>query len=66
MNNAEAAALPAVCRTDAIPREIALQLCTEIRQENRRKWYTLAAMLCRECQAFSRDDPTKMCFSSRG
>jgi len=27
---------------DAIPRETALQLCAEIRQENRGKWYRFA------------------------
>lgn len=49
----------------AIPREKALQLCTEIREENRRKWYTPAGMMCWGCLTFSKGDPAKMCFSSR-
>jgi hypothetical protein len=49
----------------AIPREKALQLCTEIRQENRHKRYTPAGMMCWGCTTFSKGDPAKMCFSSR-
>ncbi len=48
-----------------IPKEKALELCLEIRQENRRKWYTPAGMMCRGCLTFSKGDPAKMCFSSR-
>lgn len=51
--------------TMAIPREQAMQLCTEIRQENRRKPYTPGGMMCWGCVKFSKGDPAKMCFSSR-
>ncbi len=51
--------------TMAIPKEKALQLCTEIRQENLRKWYTASGMMCRGCVKFSKGDPSKMCFSSQ-
>ncbi len=50
---------------DAIPKDVALQLCGEIRQENRHKWYTPAAMMCWGCTTFSKRDPAKMCFSSQ-
>ena len=50
---------------DAIPRERAMQLCAEIRQENRRRWYTPAAMMCWGCTTFSGGDPAKMCLSSK-
>jgi hypothetical protein len=50
---------------EAIPKDTALQLCAEIRRENRRKWYTPAAMMCRGCMTFSKGDPAKMCLSSQ-
>lgn len=50
--------------TSAIPREVAVDLCGQIRAENRRKWYTAAGMMCRGCWTFSKGDPAKMCFSS--
>jgi len=49
---------------DAIPRETALQLCVEIRQENRRKWRTWGRWMCWGCETFSKGDPDKMCVSS--
>lgn len=49
----------------AIPLEIALQLCAEIQQANRGKWYTSGGMMCRGCVRFSHGDPAKMCFSNR-
>jgi hypothetical protein len=71
MNTVEAGArfrdaLSAVCRTHAIPRKITPHLRPEIRREHRRTWYTLAATMGRGRQTFSKDDPAKMCFSSRG
>jgi hypothetical protein len=48
-----------------IPKEKALELCLEIRQENRGKWYTSAGMMCWGCLTFSKGDPAKMCFSSQ-
>ena len=48
-----------------IPKEVASQLCTEIRQENRRKWYTFAAVQCWGSSIFSKGNPAKMCLSSR-
>ena len=50
---------------DAIPRDTAFQLCAEIRQQYRGKWYTLAGMQCAGCSFFSKGDPAKMCVSSR-
>ncbi len=49
----------------AIPWEKALQLCLEIREENRRKRYTPAGMMCWGCVKFSKGDPAKMCASLR-
>ncbi len=48
-----------------IPRDMALQLCAEIRGKYHGKWYTLAGMQCGGCVLFSKGDPAKMCFSSR-
>ena len=50
---------------EAIPKEVALKLCAEIREENRGKWYTFAGFQCRGCLKFSKGDPAKMCVSSR-
>jgi hypothetical protein len=50
---------------NAIPKETALQLCAEIRQEVRGKWYTFAGLQCWGCATFSKGDPAKMCVSSR-
>ena len=46
---------------DAIPREVALQLCAEIRQENRGKWYSFVRLQCWGCMAYAEGDPDKMC-----
>ena len=46
-----------------IPKEQALQLCAQIREENRHKWYTPAGMMCWGCVKFSKGDPAKMCVS---
>jgi len=46
---------------DAIPREVALQLCAEIRQENRGKWYSFARLQCWGCMTYVKGDPDKMC-----
>jgi rRNA maturation endonuclease Nob1 len=45
----------------AIPKEIAFQLCEEIRREKARKWFTQ----CWGCVKFSKNDPAKMCFGSQ-
>jgi len=46
---------------EVIPKELALKLCGEIRQENRRAWYTLTAGQCWGCMTFTKGDPAKMC-----
>jgi hypothetical protein len=48
---------------DAIPRETALQLCAEIHQENRGKWYRFAHLQCWGCTTFAKGNPDKMCLS---
>ncbi len=48
----------------AIPWETALQLCTSIQAENRRKWYTAGGMMCRGCLRFSKGDLAKRCFAN--
>ena len=50
---------------EAIPKDSALQLCAEILEKNRGKWYTLAGLQCWGCLKFSRGDPTKMCVSAK-
>ena len=49
---------------NAIPKDVAWQLCTEIRQEHRGKWYTAAWWQCWGCVTFSKGDPAKMCLSN--
>ena len=50
---------------DEIPGEVAFQLCAEIRQEKRGRWYTFAGLQCWGCSRFSKGDPEKMCVSNR-
>jgi hypothetical protein len=50
---------------NALPKEIALQLCDEIRRRSLGKWYTLAGMQCWGCLTFSKGNPAKMCVGSR-
>jgi hypothetical protein len=47
-----------------IPKDTALQLCIEIRQKYRGKWWTLTGLQCMGCTAASKGDLTKMCVSS--
>jgi hypothetical protein len=47
-----------------IPKEIALQLCAEIRQQYQGKWWTLAGMQCMGCNAATKGDMTKRCVSN--
>lgn len=49
---------------NVIPKDVAQQLCKEVRQQFSGKWYTLAGMQCWGCTTYSKDDPTKMCFSN--
>ena len=49
----------------AITKEQAEQLCAEIRQQYRDKWYAFAGLQCWGCTTFSKGDPAKMCFSSK-
>jgi uncharacterized protein (DUF779 family) len=46
---------------ETIPCDVALQLCSEIRQEKGVKMFSQ----CWGCVRFSKGDPAKMCFSSR-
>lgn len=48
----------------AIPDEIARALCQQIRQENRRKWFSLARWQCWGCETFTRGVLTQMCLNS--
>jgi hypothetical protein len=50
---------------EAIPRETALQLCAEIRQANRGKWYKFAHIQCWGCTTYAKGDPDKICLSSQ-
>lgn len=47
-----------------IPEEIALQLCNEIRQQYKGKWWSLAEMQCMGCNAATKGDMTKRCISN--
>jgi len=47
-----------------IPEDAALQLCAEIYQQYRGKWWTLTGMQCMGCNAASKGDLSKMCISN--
>jgi len=47
-----------------IPKDIALHLCAEIRQQYQGKWWTLAGMQCTGCNAATKGDMTKRCVSN--
>jgi hypothetical protein len=47
-----------------IPKDMALQLCSQIQQQYHGKWWTLAGMQCMGCTAASKGDLTKMCVSN--
>ena len=47
-----------------IPKDVALQLCVEIRQQYKGKWWTLPGMQCMGCTAASKGDVPKMCVSN--
>ncbi len=49
---------------NAIPKDTALQLCAEIRQQYEGKWWTLAGMQCMGCTAATKGDITKRCVST--
>lgn len=49
---------------NAIPRDVALQLCEEIQQDNRGKWHRWTAWWCWGCARASKGDPAKKCFSN--
>lgn len=49
----------------AIPKEVAYQLCAEIRRQFGGKWWTFAGMQCWGCVTFSKGDPAGMCVGSR-
>lgn len=49
---------------NAIPKDVAFKLCDEIRQQYLGKWYTFKGIQCWGCTTYSKDDPTKMCFSN--
>ena len=47
-----------------VQKDVAHQLCAEIRQQYQGKWWTLAGMQCMGCTAASKGDLTKMCVSN--
>jgi len=47
-----------------IPKDVALQLCSEIRQQYHDKWWTFKGMQCMGGNAASRGDMTKRCVSN--
>lgn len=48
-----------------ISREVALQICFEIREEKRQKLFRFPFGQCWGCMKFSEGDPDKMCLSSQ-
>jgi len=47
-----------------IPKDTALQFCTEIRRKYQGKWWTIAGMQCMGCTTASKGDLAKMCVSN--
>jgi len=50
---------------DNIPKDVALQLCEKIREDNRGRWYSFYGVWCWGCYNFTKGDPDKLCFSGR-
>ncbi|OPY25733.1 MAG: hypothetical protein A4E28_02956 [Methanocella sp. PtaU1.Bin125] len=51
----------------SVPWETALELCEEVRAENRRKklrFLSFQALPCWGCEGFSKGDPAKMCIAN--
>jgi hypothetical protein len=48
----------------AIPEDVALRHCEEIRAENQGKWTRWTAWWCWGCAKASKGDPAKLCFSN--
>lgn len=47
---------------EAVPQDVAYQICADIRAENRRQWYTVVSPLwCWGCVTFTKGDRDKMC-----
>jgi hypothetical protein len=46
----------------AIPDDVARQLCDEIRNDNRGKWWRWTAWWCWGCDKASKGDPAKRCW----
>ncbi len=49
---------------NAIPKDQALAICEQIRQENRGKWYTFNGLWCWGCATFTKGEADKRCFAS--
>jgi hypothetical protein len=50
--------------TDAISKDVALQLCEEIRKKNLGKWYSPNGIWCTMCFRFSGGD-VSLCFNNK-
>ncbi len=49
---------------EAIPKDQALELCEQVRRENRGKWYTYPWWWCWGCTTFTKGDVSKRCFNA--
>jgi hypothetical protein len=47
-----------------IPKDQAVQICAEIRQQYHGKWWTFAGIQCIGCTVASKGDLAKMCVSN--
>ncbi len=47
---------------NAIPNDVALRMCEEIRKQNRGRWYSFYGVWCYMCNKVSKNDTTKLCF----
>ncbi len=50
---------------DDIPKEVAVKLCQETREENRSRWYSFYSIWCWGCYTFTKGDPDILSFSNR-
>ena len=46
---------------NTIPREVALELCTKIREENMGKLFGIGKTQCSFCYKLAKDDRSKLC-----
>ena len=48
-----------------IPRDMAIQICEQLQEKRKKKFYSIGEYQCQACQQTAKGDPSKMCFATR-